>query len=94
MRNASREGWDSRKKKKKKTFGHPGPTYDFGRSESGSEPGVVAELAPAYPTPGKVLRETAHGGDERGLAAPAGRDGRARMLLGATRSAIARDAVP
>jgi len=71
------------------------PTYDFGRPESGSEPSVIAKLTPAYPAAGKVLREAAHGGDERGvLAAPDARDGRARLLLITARGAIARDAVP
>ena len=70
-------------------------TYDFGRPEFRGEPGVVAELALAYSAPGEVLREAADGGDERGLAAPAAaRDDRVRLLLGAARGAIARDAVP
>lgn len=70
-------------------------TYDFGRPELGGEPGVVAELALAYSAPGKLLREAAHGGDERGLTAPAAaRDNRVRLLLGAARGATARDAVP
>lgn len=73
----------------------PGPTYDFGRPESGSEPSVVPKLTPAYPAPDKVLRETAHSGDERGvLAALDARDGRARLLLIAACGAIARDAIP
>jgi len=75
-------------------FELPDLTYNFSHPESGSEPGVVAELASAYPAPGKVLRETTHGGDEGGLAAPAARDGCARLLLAATRGAITRDAVP
>lgn len=70
-------------------------TYDFGRLEFGGEPSVVAELALTYSAPGKFLREATHGGDERGLAAPAAaRDDRVRLLLGAARGAIARDAVP
>lgn len=75
------------------TLGGGALTYDFGRLESGSEPSVVAELAPAHAAPGKVLREAAHGGDEGGLAALVVRDRRAR-LLAAARGAVARDAVP
>lgn len=69
------------------------PTYDFGRPESGGEPGVVAELAPAHAAPGEVLGEAAHRGDEGGLAAPGARD-RCARLLAAARGAVARDAVP
>lgn len=70
-------------------------TYNFGRPEFGGEPGVVAELTLAYSTSDKFLREAAHGGDERGFAAPAAaRDDRVRLLIGAARGAVARDAVP
>lgn len=70
-------------------------TYNFGRPKFCGEPGVVSELTLAYSAPGKFLREATHSGDERGLAAPAAaRDDHVRLLLGAARGAVARDAVP
>lgn len=70
-----------------------GNAYHFSRSEFGGEPGVVAELSSAYSTPRKVLREAAHGGDERCLATFT-RNSRVRLLLATARGAVARDAVP
>lgn len=70
-------------------------TYNFGRSEFSGEPGVITELTPAQPAPSKVLRKTADGRDERDLAALAATgDNRVRLLFGATRVGVARDAVP
>lgn len=70
-------------------------TYNFGRSEFGGEPSVITELTPAQPAPSKVLRKTADGRDERGLAAlAAAGDNRVRLLFGSTRGGVARDAVP
>lgn len=70
-------------------------TYHFSRPEFGGEPGVIAELSPAYSTSREVLREAADSGDERCLAAfTAARNSRVQLLLGAARGAITRDAVP